>query len=227
MKKLGSNAWMALTAICLAVARPVLADVIVYNNSTVDTGNSIVLSNGFTVGNEILLSQPETISFFSFEIFSPTNAFSGTATVSYWLYQHTGAGGAPGSVLWSGSFSLAAAAAYFTPLYDLSSVQLGYALTVEDAPYVTVPADFTLAVSASGLTGSDAVGLEVFNPITVGNAFNDYWFDDNGGGWVVKNLGAGNNLFGARFYATPEPSTVSLAALGSLFLGAIYRRQRR
>jgi hypothetical protein len=93
---------------------------------------------------------------------------------------------------------------------------------------VLVPTNFTFVVSFTGLAGGDIVGVELFNPVTVGQNTPDYWYNNNGGGWSLMTNNATPVNFGAQLTGTvPEPGVISLSILGGAALLAAARRRRR
>ncbi len=231
MKTITSKFIAASLGLFLAATHSVKADILVYDNSTTNTLQSLSFANGWTIGNEILLAGPNTITSFEFEVFNPTNILTGTVTMTIALYNNTGGlvGGYPSPAalpFWSDSFIFAPPSFVYQPYYPYDGTG-GYGLTViESGLSLSVPSDFTLAITISGLSGPDALGLELYNSVTVGNSYNDYWFD-NGSGWqLLQTPSGGPNNFGARFYVVPEPSTVCLGVLGGALLSFVLRRRR-
>src|ERR1039457_2090302 len=66
-----------------------------YSNTTTDTGNNLSFVNGSQIGNEIVMgnSSPlNTLTFFSFEIYSSEAAFHGAnVQMQVFLYANNGA----------------------------------------------------------------------------------------------------------------------------------------
>ena len=196
--------------------------VTLYDNSTTDTGNNLSLVNGTKLGNEIVMGTPSafnTLTSFSFEIFSRQTAFNGAnVQMEVFLYANNGAPyntyPTPSSLLYdSGVFSL------LTPWQS----GFGYAATLNfdlSLTPVTVPHDFTFAVEITGLAANDYLGMELFDPATVGQNSGDYWM--NSGSWVLyQNSGGTRTDFGARFLGSAVPDAASTgmllgAALASL-----------
>jgi hypothetical protein len=120
-----------------------------------------------------------------------------------------GAGGAPGTSIWSDS-KLAVA------VDGLTSVTF----TVPD---VEVPDSFIWAASAD----SNVAGLALFDPPTIGQAGKGYWDGDGETGIWYPQWFAGDPVmnFGARIEAVPEPATLVVLASAGLIMGC--RRRRR
>jgi hypothetical protein len=233
MKTIVSKTATAGIGLFLVASPAIKADTLVYDNSTTNTLQNLTLANGNTVGNEILLGSPETISSFEFELFNPTNMFHGSVSMTVNIFANTGPHTpsgypTPSTSLFSDTFSFAPPPSAYLPYYPYDGTA-GYGLRViESGLSLALPSDFTLAISVSGLSNSDHLGLELYNSITTGNAYNDYWYN-NGSGWQLlqNSLDANNNNFGGRFYiaAVPEPSSIFLGLVGGALL--FCRRQRR
>jgi len=206
------------TGLFLAMGLTVHAGLI-YNNSTVDTGNSLNLVNGQMTGNEIVMGNPypsDSLSNFSFEIYSPLATFSGNVQMEVYLYANNGTpfNGYPTpytTIYDSGAFALD------TPqqFEGMNAVTLDFDLLPTP---ITVPRDFTLAVVVTGLAGGDTVGMELFDPPTVGQNYGDYWLN-SGSGWTL-NTNAVPTDFGSQFFGSPipEPSTGYLGVAGATLL---------
>lgn len=207
-----------------------------YDNSTVDTGNSLNFTNGWTMGNEIILGggiPSALVTNFSFEIYSPQFAFAGGANVKMeaFLYANNGTPfngyASPGTTLYdSGLFNLLTpqqyTIAYGLPLSD--AVKLVFDLSA--AP-VAVGSDFTFGVVVTGLASTDTVGMELFNPAAFGLNHGDYWLN-NGSGWALLTNSVPTD-FGAKFAGTvtPEPSAFYLGAAGATLLTGLTWLRRR
>lgn len=234
MKTIISKTLTAGVGLFLAVNHVVKADTLVYDNSTVNTLRSLNLANGYTVGNEILLTGSATITSFEFELYNPTNLLTGTVSMNVSIYSNAGAlvGGfpSPSASLFNDTFTFAPPSVAYQPYapYDGTG---GYGLRViESGLTLSVPSDFTLAITISGLSGPDSLGLELYNSVTTGNSYNDYWFKASPvSSWqLLQTPSSGPNNFGARFYIAdvPEPSTICLGLVGGLCL-VFGLRQRR
>jgi len=202
----------------------------IYNDSTIDTGNSLTLLNGVTLGDEILMgpaSPSYSVTAFSFEVYSPDATFSGDVQMDVSLLPNTGT-----------TYNGYPTPNIATPLYNSGFFTLPTPLTFNDSDVgtvnfdlslspVTVPQDFTMAVEVTGLAGGDSVGIELFDPATTGSNYGDYWL--NNGSWELLN-GSSPTAFGAQVdgTATPEPSPLSLSAVSAaLLLGLNWLRRRR
>ena len=125
----------------------------------------------------------------------------------------------PSTTLFSDSFSLLTPQQYvggnFATLnFDLSATP------------VTVPHDFTFAIEVTGLVGTDYVGMELFDPATVGQNHGDYWLN-SGSGWVLDQVAGVSTDFGAQFLgsAIPDPApTAMLLGMALASLGFLRRK---
>jgi hypothetical protein len=220
-------------AIISAIKISALGDTVVYNNSTVDSGQSLSLQDGQTIGNQITLagSGPYMLTDFSFEYYTPQFAFSTAITADVRFYLNNGPDtttgyATPGSIFYdSGTFNLITAqAANGTPPNPATNVA-----TIDFAPIlyagagspnnpstpapVPVPDSFTFTISLSGV-GTNQVGLELFSPTTVGANDSAYWFYNNGSWSLLTNSTGGPSTIGARISAVSTPDQSSTFFLG-------------
>jgi hypothetical protein len=204
-----------------------------YDNSTTDKGSNLTFVNGTQIGNEITMGTPSPFNLltsFSFEIYSPEHAFIGSPQMEVFLYANNGApfNGFPTpsqSLYDSGLFSIT------TPFQATAGNSLGSTIQVDlsGAP-LTVPHDFTFAVEVTGLNASDYLGMELFDPATVGQNFGDYWLKSGSSGSVWEldhNLNGTRTDFGAQFLgsAIPDPApTAMLLGMALASLGFLRRK---
>jgi hypothetical protein len=219
MKTFSQKIVAAGVGVFLTANMAVYGTTLLYDNSTTDTGNSLNFVNGWTIGNQIIMGNPSplnTLTFFSFEIYSTEAAFIGSPQMEVFLYQNDGplSSGvpAPGTPLYdSGLFS------FSTPLQVTAGNSLASTIQVDlSATPLTVPHEFTLAVFVSGLNALDSAGVELFDPATVGQNYGDYWLN-SGSGWGLYTNTASTD-FGARFEGTSTPAPD--AAPTAMLLGA-------
>lgn len=197
----------------------VLADTIVYNNTTTDTGDTLTYAVGpYTeIGDQIQLSG--------------TNRYATTATVQFYN-NGTEAGtfnatltllntGSPvGSVI--GTYAVNGISA---PLGGASGFDVNF--TGIDT---TVPDNLVFAVSVSGESAGLNLGLDLFQPPTVGSSDDTFAIVSNGTYSDVST--ADENLFFELQATTvplntPEPSTMVLLATALVILIALSRRHAR
>jgi hypothetical protein len=236
MKIFAQKIIAAGVGVLLLTGVPVYGDII-YNNTTNDLGRSLNFINGQTMGNQLVLGNlgngytSASVTNFSFEIYSTLAAFAGGTNVqmNVFLYANDGIPfngyATPGTALYtSGLFTLPTPQSFSgglnvgTLFFDLSSV-----------PVTVVSSNFTLAAVVTGMTGADAVGIEIFSPATVGMNYTDYWLQNGAGSWVLMTNSATTD-FGAQFNGTgvPEPSTLGLSVVGaSLLIGSFWLRRRQ
>ena len=232
MKAFAQKIIAAGVGVFLLTGVPVYGDIL-YQNTTTDTGNSLNFINGVTIGNEIVLgngSPSAIVTNFSFEIYSTLAAFAGNnVQMEVFLYANNGAPfngfATPGTtpVYSSGLFPLQA------PRQFAGSSRVTLNFDLSSTPFPVLSSNFTFAAVVTGLANFDTVGMELFDPATVGLNHEDYWVNDNGSGWVLKTNSVPTG-FGALFQGTPipEPSTLGLSVVGaSLLLGSFWLRRRQ
>jgi len=224
MKLLKSIGLASLLAIV-----PGLRAEIIYNNSTTDTGNRLTFTNNQQIGDQIILANTSArfATNFSFEYFSPnTSNFIGTvqADVTFYLNNGTlfnGYARPNTSFFDSGFFNIT------TPysVYATNVGTLSFNLMNNFPAGLLLPTNFTFAVTFQGLVGPDQVGVALFNPVTVGQNYPDYWLNTPTGWELLTNSVPVN--FAARFEGTvPEPSVIGLSLLGGIAALATARRRR-
>lgn len=243
MKKLFLKSLVAGAAMVVAGSVAVRADVL-YQNNTTQTGNILTgFVNGQQIGEEIWLGvlTPEYLTNFSFEYYSPDASWSGTVSADVRFYMNDGT---PTNGFYTPN----------TPFYDSGNIAfpnplastggLTNSLVADFAlsdllfppiggsgldPNMALPTNFTFTVTFSGLTGTESVGLPIFQPPTVGANFGDYWYDASGNWELLTN--SVPVAFGAVFNGsptpTPEPTVLGLAALGGAALALFARRRQR
>jgi hypothetical protein len=85
----------------------------------------------------------------------------------------------------------------------------------------------TLCVRFDFNGNGGTAGVDLYNPPVVGSSFLDYWVD-TGSGWTLStNNVFGTVNFGMRIEAVPEPTALSLFAIGGLTALAVRRILRR
>lgn len=224
MKLLKSIGLASLLAIV-----PGLRAEIIYDNSTIDTGNRLTFTNNQQIGDQIILANTSArfATNFSFEYYSPnTSNFIGTvqADVTFYLNNGTLFNGyaRPGTSFFdSGFFNIS------TPysVYATNVGTLRFNLMNNFPAGLLLPTNFTFAVTFQGLAGPDQVGVALFNPVTVGQNYPDYWLNTPSGWELLTNSVPVN--FAARFEGTvPEPSVIGLSLLGGIAALATARRRR-
>lgn len=206
--------------LCAASALTASAQsVVVYDNSTGDSGVQYTAASGVTYGNQVVLSGTErTISEFIFQYWGTGLNAGATAEVTFYANNGTtdaaGYNPKPSTVLFdSGTFHISNGTNIVT--FSEASLDGG----------VVVPDTFTWAVTFNYSVGS--AGLSVFNGHSVGNTLNGIWYLNNSSGWELR-LGDGTGTsFAAQISAVPEPSTFALLGMGAFAFWKFYRRQTR
>lgn len=214
MKFLKFTSLCALAAAAWFHPTSVKAEV-VYNNSTILTGS---FNPGIIeVGDEITLAGlGRTITNFTLQYSGVS--FSGSEQLRLRFYANDGAlvsgYAAPSTLLYdSGAFGVSGPSTGETLIFDDFGSWNGI-----------VPDSFTWSLQFSNLGVGATPSISLFNPVTVGSSFDDYW--ENNGTWVLKQ-GTGPINFGATVEAVPEPSTLALGLIGAVGGVLVYRRQRR
>lgn len=192
------------------------AQQIVYDNSATPLGTAHYSNLQF--GDEITLGGFErTLFTFQFEYAGDFTA-SGDETFQLSFYANNGAGGAPGSLLWSSPSGA---------LLPGQHSVLVSGITQGGSP-VTLPDTFTWTVSFGGVSGGagDRAGLLLYNPPGTGSSYNDFW-QNSGGVWSLNQINGGAVVanFAARVTAVPEPGTVAMMLLGLAGVLAVARRR--
>lgn len=217
---------------------------VLYNNTSTFTGdfNYVTSPTAGTAGNQVILSggPNDIITSLSFQYtFSGSDTPTGSATADLIFYQNNGAqasgftkgGASPSTILFSGTnVSLGTGSGAYT-----NGATITYSVANGGLPAnFQVPQNFTWAVTFAGLTSSESAGLALFAPFTVGQNQGDAWYNtgNNSGAWALDVAPSGSPAldFGATISGTavPEPSSLSLLAVGSFgLLASGWRKLRR
>jgi hypothetical protein len=202
-----------------------------YSDNTVDTGNSLGFTNGETLGQQLTINgfTALTLTNFSFELYSTNVAFSGV-NMDVTLLTNNGA-------LFNG-YASPGTSFYDSGVFALQSpVQsLGAGASVETLTFsglsISMPTNFTLAFSISGLGVNTNIAVELFGTATVGQNNGDYWLNNPNAGGYALYTNSTPVAFGAQFQGTgtvvPEPSVIYLGAAGmAALMGAIKLRRKK
>lgn len=188
---------------------------IVYQNTTGDL-STIFNPDTLEVGDEIILAGGgRSLTNFTFQY----TLSGGSATAQLRFYNNDGTPfngyNTPETMFFdSGTFSIGSGT--HTLIFD---ADFGAGLLLPDS--------FTWSVQFSNVGVGETAGLDLFNPPTVGNNYNDYWEND-GGVWTLKETTNGVPInFGAQVEVVPEPSTMALGLLGCAMGWGFLRRNRR
>ena len=213
-----------------------------YNNSTTFANYNLMFPNNLEVGDQIWLDNYTAYPYlagFSFEYYSPNNAFTGavSADVRFYLNDGTPVNGyaTPDTLFYdTGPFDVQtpySALGIDYAVLGFTNADLYTDALLNLTPGYQMPDNFTISITFSNLSGSDQVGLPSFEPPTVGTNYGDYWVNFGGVSWIpLTNSVAGAFqpvAFGMQFFGVPEPATVCLAALGAALVGGFAARRRQ
>jgi len=214
----------------------------VYDNTTIDTGWLLMLTNNQVVGGEIFpdnLGAYPSLTDFSFEYYSPTYNWSGSVSADIKFYRNDGVTYSgyptPGTLFYdTGWFDVLNPLAWTSGTSNRMTLAFGpsdlYTIgnpLVAMNPAVALPSDFTVVYQFDGLTNGNMLGLPVFEPPAVGTNYGDYWVKDTFNNWELVTNIAGPVAFGQQFIGdVPEPSMLGLGALGAMLLGGLFKRRK-
>lgn len=146
---------------------------------------------------------------FTFEYFA--SGLSGNETGKVRFYANDG------DLLSSGNTSTPKTLLYESGSFKLVNGNIPVTVTDLVGLNVLLPKSFTWTIEPTGVTGAEVFGLKLYNPPLVGSSFNDFW-QKQGTDWVLKQVSGNVANFGAQLIAVPEPSAVTLLALGGVAL---------
>ncbi len=205
-----SKLFPAAALLCLLAGAPARAlPVVIYSNTTTDTGTALLYGGGpFTqLGDEISLAGTDraatsaTVQFFN-------AGLAGNFDATLRLFNR----GAPVGSQIGPDF---VQTAIFAPAGDILNVSFVL-------PVLLVPDSLIFTVQVGNQSpGVDIVGLDLFEPPTAGSSDNTFAIANNGSGFVQVGTG-GNNVF-FDLAAVPEPSTF---AVGALVLAFVAQRRK-
>ncbi len=184
----------------------------IYSNTTTDTLDTIVYAgNGFTqIGDQIQLAGTDrlatlaTVQFYN----------SGTAGTFDATLRLFGVGAPVGSQI-GPDFVLTGIS---VPASDVLNVTFGL-------PYLLVPDGLIFTVSAANpSSGVDILGLDMFEPPTVGSSDNTFAIANDGSGFIQTGTTNEDVFFELEATAVPEPATWVLFGSALLALGLVRRR---
>jgi len=230
----------AVFALVIATASSRADDL--YNNLVNSDPNNgvLLLTNNQPLGQHIYmdsaaLSLTPYLTNFTFEYYSSSASFVGvSADVKFYLNNsgtYYNGFQTPGSIIYdTGWFPIYAPSQLFpgtnyayasfgpTALYSLG----GPDVALSPGP---LPQDFTVVYTIQGLSGSEMIGLPIFNPPTTGTNYGDYWLQDQFSNWSLVTNNVTPVAIGMQFEAAPEPSVIALGALGGLLMTRLIRRK--
>ncbi|MGD0258841.1 MAG: hypothetical protein ABSD29_03355 [Verrucomicrobiota bacterium] len=233
MRTLGkTRLFLAIGALWAGSVVPLSAQTVIYSNTNTDLATRLNTGT-YEAGNEILLAgTARYLTYFSFEYWgtASSSSFSAPITATLTFYQMNGplVSGypSPGTSFFSESFSVPGptprSTFIFTPASDFPGGQ----------PLFIPTSDMTWSIQFSGMGATDAVGVDIYGPPTVGQAYGDYWQNDGtvlSPSWVLLTNTVPMD-FAAQMYANqniPEPSVLVLSLAGGLGILTLVRRLRR
>ena len=201
-----------------------------YTNANGSPNLHPVLNAKLEVGDEIILAgTARTLTNFTFQydtIGFPTN---GTHLAELRFYRNNGplfnGSASPGTVLLDVQFDIFNISTNNTLAFDNGNTFGPNGLLVPDR--------FTWSLQIYGMSNTESGGPSLFDPVTVGANFPDYWLNSNGVWSLRQNPGGTPPInFAARAYATqavPDSSgisTIALSVMGVLGFGLKGRNRR-
>jgi hypothetical protein len=159
----------------------------------------------FEAGDEVTLAGTNrVVKEISIYYISDITTVQGDEQMVVRFYANDGAGGAPGTLLWtSGNIPVRPR--------PVNPDRAGWFVQRVVVPNITVPDTFTWTVQFSGVTNvaGDRVGLHLFGPPETGSSADEFWYKDSGGNWQ-RSMGTGQppyRSFGATIWAGGFPTT--------------------
>lgn len=215
---------MALGAIIVAGGRPARADTLYH--SLLPTGETAVDVGQYAAQSFGTGSSASTLD--SVSLLLRTLGKDNVNTFSLYLYDATGAGGAPGSQIASiGTHTLRGGVSpdgtNYTSYPELSFNNIGMSLAANQQYYLVVKNDFTSqGDQIFWKNSSSAASTSLVNSPVLYN-----YISSNSLTWSSCSAGSLNMMVMATAVAVPEPSTYALAAIGSVIMAALARRRKK
>ncbi len=185
---------------------------IIYSNTTTDTLDTLAYTaNGYTqIGDQVLLAGTDrlatlaTVQFFNL-------GSAGTFDATLRLFN----AGAPVGTQIGSDFVLTGIAA---PSNDIFNVAFSL-------PNLLVPDNLIFTVSmGSSSEGVQIIGLDMFEPPTIGSSDNTFAIVNNGTNFIQTGTPTENVFFELQATSVPEPATAGIA--GSALLALVLLRRR-
>jgi len=228
-KSFGMRGVLVLAALWIGSTLSLRAATI-FNNSVNDTTNRFNPGT-YEVGDQIVLAGTERfLTDFSFEYWGTNSAgpttFAGDVQARVRFYQNDGVTfngyASPGTMffdsLWFQVTPTPRATLNFTQGVDFPIGGL------------IIPSnDMTWSVQFRNMGATDTIGVDLYNPPTVGIDYPDYWQNNAVRNWaLMTNSLVPTMNFAAQMQATvPEPSVLALSVTGGLGILMMVRRLRR
>jgi hypothetical protein len=190
----------------------------VYDNTSVDTLNSVMFSTGYVqLGDQVQLAAPSHLASLETQFFNLGGDTTFDATLSFYM---------------TGTLTQIGSSFRVTGLFIGAFESLNVAFS--NLGGLDVPADVIAMLSIGNLSGDGDLGLNLFDGPTVGSSSNQSYFADAGAGLeeVSTLSGIDNVYFRISAVSTPtptqdvpEPSTIWLVL--ALMPGLVCLRQRQ
>lgn len=190
----------------------------VYDNTSVDTFNSVMFSTGYAqLGDQVQLAAPSQLASLETQFFNLGGDTTFDATLSFYM---------------TGTLTQIGSSFTVTGLFVGAFESLNVAFS--NLGGLDVPADVIVMLSIGNLSGDGDLGLNLFDEPTVGSSSNQSYFADAGAGaGLVEEStlsGVDNVYFRISAVSTPtqdlpEPSTIWLVL--ALMPGLVCLRQRQ
>jgi hypothetical protein len=188
----------------------------VYDNTSIDTLNSVMFSTGYSqLGDQVQLAAPSQLASLETQFFNLGGDTTFDATLSFYM---------------TGTLTQIGSSFTVTGLFIGAFESLNVAFL--NLGGLDVPADVIVMLAIGNLSGDGDLGLNLFDAPTVGSSSNQSYFANAGAGLVEESTlsGVDNVYFRINAVSTathdvPEPSTIWLVL--ALMPGLICLRQRQ
>ena len=195
-------------ALLMLGCAPGMRATLLYDNTTTPTLDTVFYSSGpyTALGDQVELISPGTASQAEVELFNGGDA--GTFDAELDFFDVGSPVGAP-----LGSFDLT----------DISSVGSDVIdLTFDLAAGLPVPEDLIFTVSVSNMSPNMDLGVDMFEPPTVGSSDNSFMIAESGGVYSQLATTSENVYFqlsGTPSVSTPEASSLTMLEIGLVIMG--------
>jgi hypothetical protein len=202
---------MIKAILLLAVTALVCPASVVYDNTTSDTGFSIFYSEGYTqIGDQLQLTTSAPVSSLDAQFFNDGLDATLDATLAFYNV------GSPVGSQIGGSFTVS----------DISiASNTSQTVTFADFGGLSVPADVIVALSVQKVSGGGDIGVNFFDPPTVGASDNTFFIANDGTGLAQASTYMDIDNVYFQVNSVPEPATLGMV-LGSLIAVAYFKRRR-
>lgn len=204
-----------LAALAVFANAAAMASNIVYSNTTTDMQDTVFYSAGTysELGDQIHLDGTDRLASSAVVQFY-NNGAAGTFDATLRLYQV----GSPVGAQIGNDFVVSGIAAGGTAVFNVTFLALD----------VTVPNDLIFTFSVSNASANMDIGVDMFEPPTVGSSDNQFMIAKRGSFSQFATLS--ENVFfelDATTLAAPEPDSIAMLACGAIFLLAARKRLLR